>query len=65
MLVRVDKLLFEANLAESASDGSRKLKQRAVKIDDEVVEKPKLAVPLPARQLVVRAGRSMKKVTIV
>jgi tyrosyl-tRNA synthetase len=64
ILVRVDKLLAEAGLAESASDGSRKVKQRAVEIDGESVEKPKLAVPSPARPLVVRAGRSMKMVTI-
>jgi tyrosyl-tRNA synthetase len=65
VLVRVDKLLLEAGLAESASDGSRKLKQKGVKIDDELLEKPKLAVPHPARPLVVRAGRSMKRVMIV
>jgi len=65
ILVRVDKLLSEAGLAESASDGSRKVKQRAVGIDGELVEKPKLAVPSPARPLVVRAGRSMKQVMIV
>ena len=64
MLVRVDKLLVEANLAESASDGSRKVKQKAVRIDEELVEKPKLAVPSPARPLLVRAGRSMKMVMI-
>jgi tyrosyl-tRNA synthetase len=63
-LVRVDKLLAEAKLAESASDGSRKIKQKAVEIDGELVEKPKLAVPVPARTLVVRAGRSMKRVAI-
>ncbi len=65
ILVRVDKLLLEAGLAESASDGSRKVKQGAVEIDGEPVSKPKLAVPSPARPLVVRAGRSMKKVQIV
>jgi tyrosyl-tRNA synthetase len=64
ILVRVDKLLVEAGLAESGSDGSRKVKQRAVEIDGETVEKPKLAVPSPARLMVVRAGRSMKKVMI-
>ena len=65
ILVRVDKLLAEAGLADSASDGNRKVKQRAVEIDRELVEKPKLAVPSPARPLVVRAGRSMKQVMIV
>ncbi len=65
VLVRVDKLLAEAKLAESASDGSRKIKQKAVEIDEELVDKPKLAVSTPARPLVVRAGRSIKRVTIV
>jgi tyrosyl-tRNA synthetase len=65
VLVRVDKLLAEAGLADSASDGGRKVKQRAVRIDEELIEKPKLAVPSPARPLLVRAGRSMKRVMIV
>jgi tyrosyl-tRNA synthetase len=64
VLVRVDKLLAEAKLAESASDGSRKIKQKAVEIDQELVDKPKLAVPRPSRPLVVRVGRSMKRVMI-
>jgi tyrosyl-tRNA synthetase len=62
--VRVDKLLAEASLAESASDGGRKIKQKAVEIDGQLVDKPKLAVPRPSRPLIVRAGRSMKRVTI-
>src|SRR5579859_3751136 len=64
ILVRVDKLLAEAGLANSASDGGRKVKQRAVEIDRELMEKPKLAVPSPPRPLVARAGRSMKQVMI-
>jgi len=64
VLVRVDKLLAEASLAESASDGGRKIKQKAVEIDGQPVDKPKLAVPRPTRPLVVRAGRSMKRVVI-
>jgi len=64
VLVRVDKLLAESKLAESASDGSRKIKQKAVEIDSELVDRPKLAVPRPSRPLVVRAGRSMKRVML-
>src|SRR6266536_3730765 len=60
--VRVDKLLAEAGLAESASDGGRKLKQGAVEIDGETVVRPKLAVPSPPRPLTVRVGRVMKLV---
>ena len=64
VLVRVDKLLAEASLAESASDGGRKIKQKAVEIDGQLVDKPKLAVPRPTRPLIVRAGRSMKRVVV-
>jgi len=64
VLVRVDKLLAAASLAESASDGARKIKQKAVEIDGQLVDKPKLAVPRPTRPLIARAGRSMKKVVI-
>jgi tyrosyl-tRNA synthetase len=64
VLVRVDKLLAEASLAESASDGGRKIKQKAVEIDGQLVDKPKLALPHPTRPLIVRAGRSMKRVVI-
>src|SRR5438552_631966 len=62
--VRVDKLLAEAGLAESASDGGRKLKQGAVEIDGETVVRPKIAVPSPPRPLTVRVGRVMKLVAI-
>jgi tyrosyl-tRNA synthetase len=62
--VRIDKLLVEAGLAESASDAGRKIKQKAVVIDGEAVEKLKLAVPRPSRPLVVRVGRSIKRVMI-
>jgi tyrosyl-tRNA synthetase len=65
LTVRVDKLLAEAGLAESASDGSRKVKQKAVQIDKELIEKPKLGVPRPTRPLLVKAGRSIKSVMIV
>jgi tyrosyl-tRNA synthetase len=62
--VRIDKLLAQAGLAESASDAGRKIKQKAVAIDGEAVEKLRLAVPRPSRPLVVRAGRSIKRVMI-
>ena len=61
----MDKLLAEAGLAESASDGGRKVKQRAVHIDHELIEKLKLAVPDPARPLLVKVGKTMKQVQIL
>ncbi len=64
VIVRVDKLLLESGMAESVSDGGRKLKQKSVQIDSEMVDKTKLALPSPARPLIVRVGRSMKIVAI-
>ena len=63
LVIRVDKLLAEAGVAESVSDAGRKLKQKSVEIENEVIVNPKLAVPSPARPLVVRVGRSLKQVT--
>src|SRR5438094_826977 len=61
-VIRIDKLLVVSGLADSASDGGRKVKQGAVEIENETISKPKLAVPIPARPLVVRVGRSIKQV---
>jgi tyrosyl-tRNA synthetase len=61
--VRVDKLLAKAGLADSASDGQRKIKQNAVKIDGEPCPETSLTVTLPG-EFVVRVGRQMKKVRI-
>jgi len=61
--VRVDKLLAMAGLADSASDGQRKIKQNAVKIDGETCSENLLIVTLP-KEFVVRVGRQMKKVRI-
>src|SRR5206468_11533854 len=58
--VRVDKLLAEAGLAESASDGGRKLKQGAVEIDGETVVRPMFVVLSSARLLTVRVGWVMR-----
>ncbi len=64
VIVRVDKLLSESGMADSVSDGGRKLKQKSVRIDSEAVEKVKLAIPSPPRPLIVRAGRLMKRVAL-
>ncbi len=63
-LVRVDKLLAKAGLAESVSDGARKVKQGAVQVDGQV-SGLHLFVPLPAPKMTVRVGRKIKKVQIV
>jgi tyrosyl-tRNA synthetase len=61
--IRLDKLLARCGLAESVSDGSRKIKQKAVRIDGEVTTDLVFPVPLPV-ELLVRVGRNMKKVAI-
>ncbi len=61
--LRLDKLLAKAGLAESASDGARKVKAKAVRIDGEVKAEPVLHVAPPI-ELTVRAGRLMKKVLV-
>jgi tyrosyl-tRNA synthetase len=61
--VRLDKLLAKAGLADSASDGARKIKAKAVRVDGEVKIEPVLHVNAPV-ELTVRAGRLMKKVAL-
>ena len=61
--VKLDKLLARCGLAESVSDASRKIKQKAVRVDGEVKTELILPVQLPA-ELLVRVGRNMRKVAI-
>ncbi|HET7205259.1 MAG TPA: tyrosine--tRNA ligase [Terriglobales bacterium] len=61
--IKLDKLLARCGLAESVSDGSRKIKQRAVRIDGEVKTDLVFHVQLPA-ELLIRVGRQIKKVGI-
>jgi len=45
------------------SDGLRKIRQKAVRVDGEVKTEPVLKVKLPA-ELTLRVGRLLKKVKI-
>jgi hypothetical protein len=56
-------MLAKANLADSASDGQRKIKQHAVKIDGEVCGETTLNLEIP-HELVVRVGRQMRRIRI-
>src|ERR1700674_5216734 len=53
-LVRIDKLLLKAGLADSASDGQRKIKQKAVQINDRVAENPHLLILFPTPDFTLR-----------
>ncbi len=63
-VVKIDKLLAEAGLAESASDGARKIKQRAVRIGSDQIDKFKLALPRIPYQLTIKVGRLLKEIRI-
>jgi tyrosyl-tRNA synthetase len=63
-LIRVDKLIAKAGLADSTSDGLRKVKQKAVQIGGQVITKLHLLVPIPAPDITVRVGRKIKIVSI-
>jgi tyrosyl-tRNA synthetase len=62
-LVKLDRLLAEARLAESVSDANRKIKQRSVQIESKVVEKTKLIIPFPI-WLTIRVGRQIRRVEL-
>ena len=61
--VKLDKLLARVGMAASVSEGLRKVKQNAVRIDGQVHSDPILPVNLPAT-LTLRVGRLLKKVSI-
>jgi len=61
--VKLDKLLARCGLAESVSDGLRKIKAKSVQIDGAVKTEPILHVKVPA-ELTIRVGRSLRRVTI-
>jgi tyrosyl-tRNA synthetase len=64
--LRVDKILTRGGLVSSGTEGSRMVKQRAVTIDGELHESPKLFKKLEdfPVTLTVKAGRKMRKITI-
>jgi tyrosyl-tRNA synthetase len=61
--IRTDKLLVQAGLASSATEAGRKRKERAVKINGELVTAAQIAKFIPG-ELVVGVGRKLKKVKI-
>jgi len=61
--IKLDKLVVRCGMADSASDGMRKVKANAVRIDGQVKSEPIVQVQLPI-EFVLRVGRLMKKVSI-
>ncbi len=61
--IRVDKLLARTGLATSVTDGLRKLRQNAVKIDGELQTSIVASVGVGA-EFTLRAGKKMVKVSV-
>jgi ribosomal protein S4 len=61
--VRLDKLLARTGLATSVTDGLRKVKQNAVKVDGELKTELVVAVKL-GTEFTLRAGKKMVKVSV-
>ncbi|MCU1306640.1 MAG: tyrosyl-tRNA synthetase [Acidobacteriaceae bacterium] len=62
--VKLEKLLHRSGLADSVSDGLRKIKQKAVRIGNEVKADSALMVEHFPVDLTVRVGRKIKRVLI-
>jgi tyrosyl-tRNA synthetase len=59
--IKLDRLLYMIKLADSVSDGVRKLKQKAVKINEELKTDPVIFLD-PRKKVTVRVGRKIKRV---
>jgi tyrosyl-tRNA synthetase len=64
-LLRLDKIISAVNLTSSNSEAARKLKERAVRIDGNVVVVNQIATPLPSKEFALNVGRHWRKVQII
>jgi tyrosyl-tRNA synthetase len=63
--VRLDKLVAKCGLASSVSEAARKIKEKAVRIDNKLATSVFMYIPsLPVR-ILIRVGRKMKQALIV
>jgi tyrosyl-tRNA synthetase len=63
-VIKIDKLVKEAGLATSVTEANRKLKERAVSINGELIEEP--AIGISAKQaLTLRVGKRVKRVSFL
>ena len=61
--LRVDKLILLAGLADSATDAQRKRKQKAVRINDRIIEEH--AFDTDDSEFVLKVGRKIKRINLV
>jgi tyrosyl-tRNA synthetase len=63
-LLRLDKIISAARLSSSNSEAARKLKERAVRIDGNVVVVNQVLTPVPSKEFALNVGRHWRKVRI-
>src|SRR5262249_44188483 len=61
--VRLDKLIPKAGLAASTSEASRKIKEKAVRVNGDVAADFEYRVP-DNKELTIRVGRKVKRVVL-
>ncbi|HEV7551413.1 MAG TPA: tyrosine--tRNA ligase [Candidatus Angelobacter sp.] len=65
-VVKVDKLMVMAGLADSATDAQRKRKQKAVRIDDQLIEDHALIWNRPSgAEFILKVGRKIKRISLI
>jgi tyrosyl-tRNA synthetase len=62
-LVWLNKVLVEAGLAASGTEASRKIEEKAVRVDDTLVTRVVVSI-LPDTEKVVRLGKKIKRVSV-
>jgi tyrosyl-tRNA synthetase len=62
-ILRADKLIREAGFVTSTTEGSRRVKEKAVHINGHVIEKLAIRV-CPNEPLIVRVGKKIKKIQL-
>jgi tyrosyl-tRNA synthetase len=62
-VIRVDRLIVAAGLADSATDAQRKRKQKAVRIDDRIIEEHSFTAD--SKTFVLKVGRKLKRINLV
>jgi tyrosyl-tRNA synthetase len=62
--VRPDRLLVQAGLAASAAEANRKIKEKAVRVNGELLAGNLIPLPPGPASLTLQLGRKIKKITI-
>jgi hypothetical protein len=62
--IKLDRLLAKVKLADSIGDASRKIRQRAVRVDGELMTGPVIFWNVIGEPRTVRVGRKIKRVAL-